>query len=147
VIARIDSAYFGGKRTHETIFYDGECGLCHGWVRLIVTRDNKDEFRYAPLQGKTFERSIPPEQRASLPDSIVLLTSSGELLVRSSAAIHVLWRLGGPSALLAALLWVIPKPFRNGIYDHIARNRKQQFAPPADLCPVVPENLRGRFLP
>ncbi|MCI0348687.1 MAG: DUF393 domain-containing protein [Acidobacteriales bacterium] len=147
MVARIESAYFSTKPSHETIFYDGECGLCHGWVGLTVARDKKDEFRYAPLQGKTFERTIPPELRASLPDSIVLLTRSGRLLVRSSAAIHILWRLGGASALLGALLWIVPRPLRNKLYDHIARNRKQQFARPAGLCPVVPENLRARFLP
>ena len=147
MIARVDPAYFGTTLARDTIFYDGECGLCHGWVQLILPRDKKNVFRFAPLQGKTFACSIPPQQRASLPDSVVVLTTSGKLLVRSSAAVHVMRRLGGASALAAGLLWVIPRPLRDKLYDWVARQRKQRFARPAALCPIVPENLRDRFLP
>jgi|SRR6266850_1203509 len=131
----------------DVIFYDGECGVCHRFVQFVVARDKKQRFQFAPLQGKTFARAIPPLQRASLPDSVVLLTASGKLLDRSSAAIYVLSRLGWFWRAIAAVLRAFPRSLRDRPYDAAARKRQTWAARPAALCPVVPENLRGRFLP
>ena len=130
---------------HDIIFYDGECGLCHGSVQRLLERDKQHLFQFAPLQGETFLRAIAPELRSRLPDSLVVVTSSGQLLVRSAAAIHVLRRLG--FKLAAMLVWLIPKPLRDAVYDVIARHRRDLSARPKTLCPVVPENLREQFLP
>ena len=131
----------------DLIFYDGECGVCHRFVQFVLARDKKQRFQFAPLQGRTFSRAIPPLQRASLPDSVVLLTASGKLLDRSNAAIYVLSRLGGFWRVMAAGLRAVPQSLRDRPYDAAARKRQTWAARPATLCPVVPENLRGRFLP
>lgn len=131
----------------DLIFYDGECGVCHRFVQFVVARDKKQRFQFAPLQGKTFARAIPPLQRSSLPDSVVLLTASGKLLDRSNAAIYVLSRLGWFWRVMAAVLRALPQPLRDRPYDAAARKRQTWAARPAALCPVVPEHLRGRFLP
>jgi predicted DCC family thiol-disulfide oxidoreductase YuxK len=136
----------GMPSDHDIIFYDGDCGLCHGLVRFILPRDKAGRFRFAPLQGETLSRVIPPEQRAALPDSLVVLTPSGELLMQSEATIHMLRRLGGPYRLIAGLLWLLPRALRNRLYDFIARRRKQWFRAPTTVCPVVPQDLRARFL-
>ena len=132
---------------YDIVFYDGECGLCHRLVRFILTRDKKVLFRFAPLQGQTFDRSVTLAQRAVLPDSVFLLTTSGELLLRSEAALYVLRRLGGFHRLMAGLLRLFPQRLRDWFYDFVARRRKGWFAQPEALCPIVPEQLRPRFLP
>src|SRR5271170_1770659 len=77
----------------DRIFYDGVCGLCQGYIRFLIRRDRAgDKFRYAPLQGTTFEALVPPERRRSLPDSLVVLTNDGRLLIRSDGVIHILRR-------------------------------------------------------
>lgn len=131
----------------DVIFYDGECGVCHRFVQFVLARDKQHRFQFAPLQGKTFARAIPPLQRASLPDSVVLLTASGKLLDRSNAAIYVLSRLSRLWRVIAAVLRALPKALRDRPYDAAARKRQTWAARPASLCPVVPENLRARFLP
>jgi predicted DCC family thiol-disulfide oxidoreductase YuxK len=130
---------------HDIVFYDGECGLCHGSVLRLLKHDRRQVFRFAPLQGETFLRAISPEVRSQLPDSLVVLTSNGQVLVRSAAAIHVLRRLGHTWA--ARLLWLVPKPLRDTLYDAIARHRTDLSARPSALCPIVPVDLRPRFLP
>ena len=41
--------------SHELVFYDGRCGLCHHSVRFLLARDRDGAlFRYAPLFGETF---------------------------------------------------------------------------------------------
>ena len=131
----------------ETIFYDGTCGFCHWGVRFIVIRDRVEHFRFAPLQGTTFQSEVPAAVRASLPDTMVLKTESGRLLLRSEAWIHALRRLGGGWKLLAALLRLVPRPLRDLTYDGIAAARHRVFRPAPDLCPVVPSHLRSRFDP
>jgi len=88
-----------------------------------------------------------PEQRAALPDSIVVLTDTGSLLVRSDAFIHILRRLGGGWRFLAGIVDVIPRSLRDLAYDFIARVRYRVFGKRDDLCPIVPADLRARFDP
>ena len=131
----------------EVVFYDGGCGLCHRTVRLVLAADRAERFVFAPLQGSTFSQLLPKPDRVGLPDSIVLRTPQGQLLVRSNAVLYILSRLGGGWAVLANLARLIPRPIRDAVYDFIARIRFGLFARPDDYCPLVPKELRARFLP
>ncbi len=130
------------------LFYDGHCGLCHRAVRFVLKHDRSGSaFRFSPLEGETFPLRIPPEKRADLPDSIVVLTNHGELLVRSEAFIHILRRLGGGWKFLAGVIRIVPRRFRDAIYNIVARIRYRVFGTRGDLCPLVPPDLRARFDP
>jgi len=128
------------------IFYDGHCGLCHRTVTFVLAQDGDGTaFRFAPLQGETFQRLVSPEQRQMLPDSIVVLTEHGALLVRSEAFLHILRRLGGAWRVLANVLSVVPRGLRDFVYDFVARIRLKIFGRREDLCPMMPPKLRARF--
>lgn len=130
------------------LFYDGHCALCHGAVKFVLKRDAAGEaFRFAPLQGETFAARVPEAARRSLPDSIVVLTREGALLVRSDAFVHILERLGGGWKFLAGMLRVIPRPIRDVVYNFVARVRYRVFGTRTDVCPIVPPELRSRFDP
>jgi predicted DCC family thiol-disulfide oxidoreductase YuxK len=137
----------GAGRTEE-LFYDGHCGLCQRAVRFILAEDaTGTAFRFAPLQGQTFVARVEAGRRAGLPDSVVVLTRDGELLVRSAAFLHILRRLGGGWRVLAAVLSAVPRGLRDSVYDFIARIRYRVFGRRDDLCPIVPAELRARFDP
>jgi predicted DCC family thiol-disulfide oxidoreductase YuxK len=130
----------------EIIFYDGHCGLCHGLVLFVLARGGRGAaFRFAPLGGESFRRAVSAAARATLPDSIVLLTATGETLTRSAAVLHILDRLGGAWRLLGCLARLFPRPLRDFVYDRVAAVRHKLFARPADVCPVIPAHLRARF--
>ena len=132
----------------EILFYDGHCGLCHRAVQFVLKQDRSGAaFRFAPLQGPTFQSRVAPERRLGLPDSVVVLTSDDRLLVRSNAFIHILRRLGGGWRWLAGVLGVIPRPLRDAVYDIVARVRYRVFGKRDDLCPLLPPELRARFDP
>lgn len=132
----------------ERVFYDGECGLCQRAVRFLLAEDpHGSAFRFAPLQGPTATREIASDVRAALPDSIVVLTSDRRVLVRSSAVVHVLERLGGLWRVLGTILALVPRPLRDLGYDAIARIRKRIFAAPKALCPIGPKHVTQRFDP
>jgi predicted DCC family thiol-disulfide oxidoreductase YuxK len=130
------------------LFYDGHCALCHRSVKFVLKHDRSGKlFRFAPLQGPTFEARVPAEQRASLPDSVMVLTSDGAVLVRSNAFLHVLRRLGGGWRIMATALSAVPLALRDAAYDFIARVRYRIFGKREDSCPVISPDLRARFDP
>jgi predicted DCC family thiol-disulfide oxidoreductase YuxK len=132
----------------EIIFYDGHCALCHGAVKFVLKHDRSgNAFRFAPLHGATFQSRVPAGQRASLPDSVVVLTEDGALLLRSNAFLHILRRLGGGWKAFGSILNVIPRPLRDVVYDFVARVRYRVFGTREDVCPIVPPDWRARFDP
>ncbi|MFG0320681.1 MAG: thiol-disulfide oxidoreductase DCC family protein [Planctomycetota bacterium JB042] len=144
-----DPAWIPGTRAdgEERLFYDGDCGLCHRFVRFLLAEDRHATLRLAPLQGETFAATIPDEERAALPDSLVLRTADGRTLTRTAAVVHALSRLGGLWRLAAALLRVVPRPLRDLGYDLVAKVRKRVFPAPEGVCPIVPPDLAARFDP
>jgi len=131
---------------HSIVFYDGGCGLCHRAVRFAIARDpDGSRFRFAALGGEAFRRLVLEAQRAGLPDSLVVLTPDGSLLLRSAAVIHILERIGGAWRLQGRLLALVPQGIRDLGYDAVARVRYRLFGRPADACPVTPPALRARF--
>ena len=90
---------------------------------------------------------MPAEKRTGVPDSVVVLTTDGALLVRSDAFLHILRRLGGGWSRLAAVISVVPRRIRDAVYDFIARVRYRVFGKRDDWCPVIEPDLRKRFEP
>ena len=137
-----------GGRT-ERVFYDGGCGLCHASVKWVVKHDAEGTlFRFAPLNGMTFLEHLTPEQRATLPDSLVVCRDDFRLLTRSDAALHIANRIGGMWRVLAWLGCLVPRSWRDGVYDRIAARRLRLFGPAPSTCPVdVDSKLFKRFDP
>jgi predicted DCC family thiol-disulfide oxidoreductase YuxK len=134
--------------TTEMLFYDGYCGLCHRAVKFVLKHDRSgNAFRFAPLQGETFQARVAASDRTGLPDSVVVLTREGALLVRSDAFLHILAKLGGGWKMVGGALGLIPRVVRDAAYDFIARIRYRVFGRRDDVCPVAAPELRARFDP
>jgi predicted DCC family thiol-disulfide oxidoreductase YuxK len=132
----------------EILFYDGYCGLCHRAVKFVLRFDQDGTaFRCAPLLGETFEKMVPPERRAGLPDRIVVLTHAGAPQPKSDAFIHILRRHGGRWVKLASILEAIPRRHRDAVYDFVARVRYFVFGQRDYVCPRVSVEWRKRFDP
>ena len=145
-----DPAWIRSRKAErpEVVFYDGHCGLCHWAVRFILAKDRTGEaFRFAPLDSDTFRTALAEAARASLPDSLIVQTTDGTILTRSGAVLHILRRLGGMWRVLGSVATLIPLTLRNKMYDGIARIRHRLFQAPVASCPIIPADLRARFLP
>lgn len=132
----------------DTIFYDGQCGLCHRAVRFLVAQDRYGErFRFAALDSRTFRAAFAEQERQKFPDSLIVLTGDSVVLTRSAATVHLLHRLDNRGwRVLGTLLSWVPLRARDALYDSMARIRHRLFAPPAETCPLLPPELRARFL-
>lgn len=128
----------------ETVVYDGDCGLCHGFVRFVLAED-RGAFRFAPREALPGGR-VAVNAPVPLPDSLLVLRSDGVLLERAAAVRHVLARLGGLWRLAATLASAVPDAVANRAYDAVARLRRRLGPAPAGACPVLSPALRERFL-
>jgi predicted DCC family thiol-disulfide oxidoreductase YuxK len=128
------------------IFYDGTCGLCHRFVKWALAHDAEGKFLLSPLQGETLKQMVSEDERAKLPDSVVVLTSDGKLLTKSAAAQYVAEQLGLRGR--ASFIGLFPRWLADFGYDVIAKSRYTLFGRNrGDMCPLVPAELRDRFLP
>jgi predicted DCC family thiol-disulfide oxidoreductase YuxK len=134
------------RGSKEVVFYDGQCGLCHGAVRWLIAEDTDGQrLRFAPIHGEAFREAIPDELRANLPDSILVVTAEGELLDRSRAVQHLCRRLGGGWRIVAWSLEVVPLALRDRLYDALAKVRHRLFHVPDSPCPLLTPELIRRF--
>ena len=126
------------------LFFDGVCGLCNSTVDAILAADRRGEIRFAPIQGETAKRLLPPLPADPLLWTLVYLDERG-VHEYSDAAIEVARRVGGFYSG-AALLRVVPRALRDPVYRWIARNRYRWFGK-RDACRVPSPEQRARFLP
>ena len=128
------------------LFYDGSCGLCHTSVKFVLKHERENTTDFSPLGSEAFRSRVSEAQRAALPDSLVVWTGDGRLLVKSAAVVHLGRSLGGFWRVLANVGNLFPNVFLDVVYDFIARNRKKVFKKPDGACPMVPPQQRPRFL-
>lgn len=128
------------------LLYDGDCGLCDGAVRFFLARDQRGALHYAALSSPYAQRELTARSIDSTArDTVYLLTESGTLLSRSSAALAALRELGPVWKALAAIAWLVPRPLRDAVYMYVSRNRIRWFGRPTTCVAPTPEQ-RARFL-
>jgi predicted DCC family thiol-disulfide oxidoreductase YuxK len=126
------------------IFFDDVCIMCNTFVNLLLRVDRRQRFLFAPLQGETARKLLPP-----LPDdprewSMVYVDEHG-VHDQSDASLEVYRRLGGPWWLLS-LARFIPRAIRNPVYRVIAGNRYRWFGK-REVCRLPTAEEKARFLP
>jgi len=135
------------KPAGQTIFYDGHCGLCHGFVQFVLSEDQSARpFSFAPLEGQKIKQTLSESERAKLPDSVVVVDEHKHVLTQSTVVIYILKRLGGVWSMLSVILGLVPRAARNLAYDAVAIVRRETFGTTEEVCPMVPRQLRARFL-
>ena len=123
------------------ILFDGECNFCDASVQFIIKRDH-GAFHFASLQSKIGQQLVERFQLHGI-DSVVLIEND-RAYTKSTAALRItkqLYRLWP----LCYLLIVVPKSFRDSMYNLIAKNRYKLFGK-KDICMLPSEKDRARFL-
>ena len=131
-------------REKYILLFDGVCNLCNGFVQFMIKRDPNGKFKYASLQSDTARKLL---SRFGLPkddfDSFVLIKGD-KYYLKSTAALQVLKELGGVWSLFYAFI-VLPRSFRDFIYDGVAKNRYRIFGK-RNECMIPTPDLERRFL-
>mmetsp|Transcript_6992 Transcript_6992/g.12024 ORF Transcript_6992/g.12024 Transcript_6992/m.12024 type:complete len:197 (-) Transcript_6992:199-789(-) len=103
------------------VLFDGMCKLCLGFVRIVITRDSTDLFRFAPLQSDMGQAVLAWHGLPADLDSVVL-HRDGVGLTHSSAALEILSEVDGMMKLLYGFV-VLPRGLRDWGYELVAKSR------------------------
>lgn len=126
------------------ILFDGVCNLCERSVQTVLKYDRQGYFHFASLQSDAGRKLL---QQFGLPadelKSFVLI-ENGKAFTRSTAALRVAGKLGGPWKLLYPFI-VLPAFLRNAVYDLIAANRYRWFGK-KEACWLPKPEWTSRFL-
>jgi len=129
----------------KIILFDGVCNLCNSSVQFVIKRDKKDMFRYTALQSEVGQQMIKERGiDTSQVDSIILIEPGVAYYTKSDAALEIGQSFGGGWKLLAIFTW-LPKPFRDAMYDFVARNRYKWFGK-QESCMIPTPELKAKFL-
>ena len=127
----------------DVILYDGVCVFCSRWIRFIATRDRDQRLRFTAIQSAYGTRlaqafGIDPDD----PDTNAVI-HGGVAYFKSDAALTVLSLLPGWSWV--RVLFAVPRPLRNAVYNVVAKNRYRIFGK-YDACIVPDAELRARVI-
>jgi predicted DCC family thiol-disulfide oxidoreductase YuxK len=127
----------------DVILYDGVCVFCSRWIRFIAARDVSGRFRFTAIQsdyGSRMARAfgIDPAD----PDTNAVV-HGGSAAFKSDAALTVLSLL--PGWHWVGVLFAVPKPLRDWVYDLVAQNRYRIFGK-YEVCFVPELSFRKRVL-
>lgn len=128
------------------LLIDDECGVCNGFVRFVFARERTTSFQFASLHSALAHELL--SQHRLLPDgrSIVLITTEGKAMTRSTAVLACMASLTAPWCWLARLR-VIPTALRDWVYDIVATHRLAFVASTNSRACAVPESaLHDRWL-
>mgnify|MGYP001824134407 FL=1 len=123
------------------ILFDGECNLCSAAVDFVLRHDRKGRFRFAALQSPAAVRLCGGEPPAG--DTLLLVDPDG-CHDRSTAILRIAAGLGRPWSALGWLR-VVPRLWRDRVYDLVARRRVRWFGR-RRACRMPSAAERERFL-
>ena len=110
------------------LLYDGECGLCHACVRLLLRADRAGALHFAPLQSAPAQAFLRAQ---GLPtqdfDTLIFVPdwhrpSPGRYLVRTDGVLAACAVAGGWIGALAEFR-AVPRGLRDAAYKVVARLR------------------------
>ena len=127
------------------LVFDGVCVLCSRSVQFVLRHDRDKRFRFATTQSETGRQLMLAHGFDPNRPSSVLLIENDAVFVESSAAVHVLRAFGGAWKIVAALIWIVPRPVRDAAYRGIAKRRYRWFGK-NDSCYLPQPEDRTRFL-
>lgn len=103
------------------ILFDGECNFCNGSVQFIIKRDSKYRFKFASIQSEIGQSLLKDHNLPKTMDSMILIENN-RCFLKSTAALRISRKMDHMWKALYVLI-LVPKPFRDVIYDIIAKNR------------------------
>jgi predicted DCC family thiol-disulfide oxidoreductase YuxK len=125
------------------LLFDGTCALCHGTVKWVLRRDRAGTMRFAPLDSEIGREAMRRLPSLAGVDSVVLLHREGAW-IKSTAALEIARYLGGVWSL-ALMGYLVPRAWRDRLYDYVARTRYARFGR-AEACDLPTAETRSRFI-
>jgi predicted DCC family thiol-disulfide oxidoreductase YuxK len=131
-------------RGKKVLLFDGVCNLCDGFVQFVLKRDKKGQFLFASLQSK-IGKDLLEKYKVEVEElSTVVLIDGDQVYTHSDVPLQIAKDLGAMYRVFYPLK-VLPKKWRNRVYDWIAANRYRFFGK-KEACMLPQPEWRSRFL-
>ena len=131
-------------RGQKIILFDGVCNLCNGSVVFVLKHEKNPLFRFASIQSETGKELLKWYGLPSNYSEAVIYIVNGKPYLGSTAALKIGQRLKLPWSFISLIELMIPKFFRDWVYNRIATHRYQWFGK-RDVCMVPTKELQARF--
>jgi predicted DCC family thiol-disulfide oxidoreductase YuxK len=128
----------------DVVIFDGVCNLCTHSVKFILAHEAEPKLRFVPLQSSAGARMLRDYGFSPEDAKTFVLVADGQAYVKSDAAIRVA-RYLRPGWRTLGVIRVFPRPFRDWVYDAVARNRYRWFGR-TESCMVPTPEIRERFI-
>jgi predicted DCC family thiol-disulfide oxidoreductase YuxK len=129
----------------KIIIFDGVCNLCNSSINYVIDNDKNDIFRFVSLQS---DLGIALQNYLGIEidniDSIILYNPNEAYYLRSTGALKIMKEFSGLWKL-STIAFLLPRIFRDKIYDFIASNRYKWFGN-EDNCRIITPELKSKFL-
>lgn len=126
------------------ILFDGVCNLCNASVNFVIKHDKKAQFLFASFQSDAAKEIMLHFNLKNLNADTVILVEGNKVFDKSTAALKIAKRLDGGFKAFYAFI-IVPKFFRDWIYDFVAKNRYHWFGK-MESCMIPSPELKNRFL-
>lgn len=135
------------------VVFDGNCGLCNGWVRWLLRRDSHDRLRFAPSTMPALAPLLARRSHAldanGVPGTVLVfanpLQTGEEMFVRWAATLALFRALPSPWPAVAVCLRWIPDFAGDPAYRLMARFRYRIWGR-LETCPIPTAQERAHFL-
>lgn len=129
---------------HPIILFDGVCNFCNATINFVLKQDKKGIFRFAPLQSEAGQKLLQQYGLSTKDFDSFVLIDEGKVYKKSSASLRVMNKLPWYWKEMQ-LFRIVPKVFRDAIYDFVAKRRYKWFRR-KEQCMIPTPELRKRFL-
>lgn len=126
--------------SNPILFYDGECGFCNRSVQFVLGAEKNQIIHFCPLQSNYAKKLLQKYEIEICYQTLYFYNHN--LKDRSSAVLALVPFLKWYYQWLK-LLWIVPKPFRDFVYDVIAKRRHKILK---GYCMRLSEEQQSRFI-
>ncbi len=125
------------------VLFDGVCNLCNSTVLFLIKHDTNNQLNFSAQQTEA-GKNIMLQNNIAIDNNSVIFIKETKVYDKSDAIIEIAKLLTGwPSILQYGR--IVPKWFRNFLYDLIAKNRYRIFGK-RNECAIPSEANKVKFL-
>ncbi|GJE55360.1 MULTISPECIES: thiol-disulfide oxidoreductase DCC family protein [Methylobacterium] len=126
------------------VVFDGVCGMCSAFVRLLLAIDGTTE-RHRFISAQAPLGAALYRHYGRVPDETFLVLTDGRCRVKADAVLATFAGLGPAWSLPARAARLVPPRWADAAYNCVAKNRYRIWGG-RDTCLRPPPGTEARFL-
>ena len=126
----------------HVIYFDGVCGLCNSFVKLLLKVDS--DLKFATLQGNSGQKLLTKINFNKSEFDTVIFQKNDQVYTKSSAVFEIFKTIGGLWKVFLIFSF-LPISITDAVYRYVALKRFKVFGK-LDQCDITIFNKPGQFI-